>query len=291
MSKGIPRRSFLKLLWFGLIDLVLLAIGGVGYGVWVEPKLFQLEQVRLKLKRLPRAFSGLRIAQLSDIHMGGWMNPDRLTQVVEQIRLQQPDLLLLTGDFVVGHNFTAASRHSLTDLRVVLAPLAASVPSFASLGNHDYWADVNAVREMLTDSGVTVLENKVFTITRAGENLHICGVDDIWEGDVHLDQILNVLNDNSAAILMSHEPDFADISAATGKFDLQVSGHTHGGQIVLPLIGAPILPYLGWKYPNGLYQIGEMYQYTNRGIGMARLPVRINCPPEITLFILESTDS
>jgi predicted MPP superfamily phosphohydrolase len=90
---------------------------------------------------------------------------------------------------------------------------------------------------------------------------------------------------------LAHEPDFADTSAATGRFDLQLSGHTHGGQVVLPFIGPPILPHLGRKYPSGLYKVQEMFQYTNRGVGMARLPLRINCPPEITVFILESMES
>jgi predicted MPP superfamily phosphohydrolase len=93
------------------------------------------------------------------------------------------------------------------------------------------------------------------------------------------------------AILLAHEPDFADTSAATGKFDLQVSGHTHGGQVVVPFLGPPVLPYLGQKYHTGLYKIGNMFQYTNRGVGMNRLAVRFNCRPEITMFELESTES
>ena len=288
MSKRITRRNLLKLLGFGLLDFVLLALGGLGYGIVVEPYLVKVENVHLKLRRLPKVFSGIRIAQLSDIHMGGWMDLDRLKQVAEQIQAQKPDLLLLTGDFVMSHDFAVSSRQILTDLREVLVPLAASIPSFAVLGNHDYWASASTIREMLSSCGITVLENSVSTIRRDGANLHICGVDDIWEGTVHMDRIVAQLTDDSAAILMAHEPDFADTSAATGKFDLQVSGHSHGGQIVLPFFGPPILPHLGWKYPGGLYQIGEMYQYTNRGVGTVRIPVRINCPPEITVFQLES---
>jgi predicted MPP superfamily phosphohydrolase len=108
---------------------------------------------------------------------------------------------------------------------------------------------------------------------------------------VRLDELLDQLKDNSAAILMAHEPDFADVSAQANRFDLQVSGHSHGGQIVFPFIGPPILPHLGQKYPSGLYQVGSMLQYTNRGVGMARLPVRFNCPPEITIFHLEGADA
>ena len=103
-----------------------------------------------------------------------------------------------------------------------------------------------------------------------------------------LDEVLAQLPADGAAMLLCHEPDFADISAATGRFDLQISGHTHGGQIVLPFIGPIHTPRYGHKYSLGMYQVGDMIQYTNRGVGMARLPVRFNCRPEITVFTLEA---
>jgi predicted MPP superfamily phosphohydrolase len=160
------------------------------------------------------------------------------------------------------------------------------MPTFAVLGNHDYWTDAKIVRNMLETCGIMDLTNTTFRFSRDGASLHLCGVDDVWEGDVHLEDVTAKLVDDSPAILLAHEPDFADTSAATGKFDLQISGHTHGGQIVLPFWGPPVLPYLGWKYPSGLYQVSGMYQYTNRGVGVGRIPVRLNCPPEITIFTL-----
>lgn len=285
-QKKLTRRDFLKLLKTTAIDLAVLALGATGYSILVKPEQFSIETIHLKLPRLPHAFSGLRIAQISDIHMGSWMNLDRFQQVADLILAQKPDLLLITGDFLFGHNFTEASRGDLNDLITVLSPLAATLPSFAVLGNHDYWTDPEAVREMLFSCGITDLTNTVFTLSREGENLHLCGVDDVWEGNVRLEDVLNLLTDDSAAILLAHEPDFANTSAATGRFDLQISGHSHGGQVVIPFYGAPILPYLGQKYPGGLYKIGDMFQYTNRGAGTGVLPVRLNCPPEITLLIL-----
>jgi uncharacterized protein len=257
----------------------------------VKANWFTVETIYLKLRRLPAAFSGLRVVQISDIHMGGWVNRERLQLVVDWIMAQNPDLLLITGDFLIGRGFTEISKKWINELTKVLAPLAASIPSFAVLGNHDYWTNPEAIREMLFFCGITDLTNTVFTLSREGENLHLCGVDDVRAGNVRLDQVLHQLNDHSAAILLAHEPDFADISAATGKFDLQVSGHTHGGQVVIPFLGAPILPHLGRKYPSGLYKIGNMFQYTNRGLGANRLALRWNCPPEVTIFALESTDS
>jgi predicted MPP superfamily phosphohydrolase len=233
-------------------------------------------------------FSGLRLAQISDIHMGGWMNPDRLQQVADIIKGERPDVLLITGDFLLGHHFSDAEKQAILDLIPILSSLAESIPSFAVLGNHDYWTSSDAIRQMLFSCGITDLTNTVFTLTREKESLHICGVDDIWRGNVRLDEVIAKLDDASAAILLAHEPDFADVSAATGKFDLQISGHTHGGQVILPLFGPPVRPYLGKKYPIGLYKIRDMFQYTNRGVGMARLPIRFNCPPEISIFELYS---
>ncbi len=289
--KKITRRGFLKFLGYGFIDLALLSMGGIAYDMFVERGSFSVETIQLTLKRLPKVFSGLRIAQISDIHMGGWMNPDRFQQVANIIKAESPDLLLITGDFLLGHHFSDAEKQAIVDLIPILSSLAGSIPSFAVLGNHDYWTSSEAIRQMLFSCGITDLTNTVFTLTREKESLHLCGVDDIWKGDVRLDHVISKLKDDSIAILMAHEPDFADTSAATGKFDLQISGHTHGGQVNLPLLGPPVRPYLGRKYPIGLYKIGNMFQYTNRGVGMARLPIRFNCPPEITIFVLESDNS
>jgi predicted MPP superfamily phosphohydrolase len=287
----ITRRDFLKLMGVAALDILLLAIGGVGYGYLMEPNWFKVDTIRLKLPRLTRRFSGLRVAQISDIHMGGWMNLERLQRAAELVLDQKPDVLLITGDFLIGRDLAAISQQTIQDLITGLSRLASSVPTFAVLGNHDYWIDVKTVRQVLSVCGISELTNTVFTLQREEERLHLCGVDDPWEGNARIDDVIAQLKDNSSAILLAHEPDYADVSAATGRFDLQLSGHSHGGQVVLPWIGPPILPYMGRKYPSGLYKIGGMFQYTNRGIGMARLPLRINCPPEITLFVLETLDT
>jgi uncharacterized protein len=259
----------------------------MNYHFPVQSSSVKVETVHLKLGRLPLGFSGIRIAQISDIHMGGWMNLARFQHVADLVQAQKPDVLLITGDFLIGHRFPNSGWQWIDDLTKVLSPLAASIPSFAVLGNHDYWTNPQAVRDMLRHCRITDLTNAVFTLTREGENLHLCGVDDIKEGDVRLDKVVAQLKENNAAILLAHEPDFADTSAATGKFDLQVSGHSHGGQIVIPFYGPPILPRTGRKYPSGLYKVGNMFQYTNRGVGMDTFPIRFNCPAEITIFELE----
>jgi predicted MPP superfamily phosphohydrolase len=284
------RRDVFEMFRAGCINFVLRAIRAIGYTEFGEPNGFALETVHLKLKRLPRAFTGFRVAQISDLHMGGWMNLKRLQQVADLITAQKPDVLTITGDFLKGRSFTEASEQGLRDLVKVLSPLGESIPCFAVLGNHDYWTNPDAVREMLRRCRITDLTNAVWTLKREDEKLYFCGVDDIRHGNVRLNDVIAQLEENTAAILLVHEPDFADISAATGKFDLQVAGHSHGGQVVIPHFGPPVLPVSGRKYPIGLYRVGDMFQYTNRGVGTDTVAIRINCPPEITIFVLESAD-
>jgi predicted MPP superfamily phosphohydrolase len=153
------------------------------------------------------------------------------------------------------------------------------------MGNHDRHANAAQTQEVLAQSNVIELSNEVFTLERDGQLLTIAGVDDAWYHHDRLDLVLEKLPDEGGAVLLMHEPDFADSSAPTGRFDLQLSGHSHGGQIVLGS-GPLVLPDLGKKYHTGQYQLDDMILYTNRGVGVTIPPVRINCPAEISVFTL-----
>jgi len=285
--KKFSRRDFLKATGITALNLLLVSAGGLGYSLLVEPGWLAVEWVALKLPRLAPSFSGFRILQISDIHFGGWMNRKRLQHVIQVALAETPDLVVITGDFLIGHGWNPSHQAGLTELVEELSRLTAQHATLAVLGNHDYWTNSEAVRQALSACGIRELSNDVYTLTNEGDQLHIAGVDDIWEGHDRLDLVLEKLPQSGAAVLLAHEPDFADRSAETGRFDLQLSGHSHGGQVVLPFIGAPILPYLGQKYPSGLYRVGRMWQYTNRGVGMASVEIRFNCRPEITVFTLE----
>ncbi|HEU4746195.1 MAG TPA: metallophosphoesterase, partial [Anaerolineales bacterium] len=165
-TMGITRRDFLRLAGVAALDLFLLAIGGVGYGFLMEPNSFKLETVRLKLTRLARSFSGFRLAQISDLHMGGWMDAARLQHVVDLVIEQKPDTLLITGDFLIGHGNVQISDQMVKDLIEQLSRLSSSIPSFAVLGNHDYWTNVETVRHVIASSGITDLTNAVSTVKR-----------------------------------------------------------------------------------------------------------------------------
>ncbi len=279
----INRRSFLQLTAAALTSAVAMQVGGWFYATKVEPGWLEITSLSLMLPRLHPNFDNYRIVQLSDIHMETWMDRDKLAEVVRRTNNLRADAVVITGDFVtdIFHNTPA-------DLTDALRAIKASDGVFAVMGNHDYWTDIRTVRVVLSQSGIVELQNRVYTIRRGEAQLHICGVDDYWENQARLRDVLAQLPPEGAAILLAHEPDFADISAQSQRFDLQLSGHSHGGQVILPGVGPIVLPMYGRKYPVGLYQIGKMYLYTNRGLGTARPQIRLNCRPEITMITLHA---
>ncbi len=253
-----------------------------------EPSWMDVKEISLNLPRLAKPFSGLRLVQISDLHFGGWMTTEYLVEIVQMVVDQVPDLVVITGDFVMGYDHAPQIFEKLGELAETLKAMSDRFPTFGVLGNHDYWLNRNSVVDMMHLAGIKELSNGVQTIKRGDEVLHIAGVDDVMLRQERMDQVLSQLPAEGCAILLAHEPDYADISARTGRFDLQLSGHSHGGQVVLPFFGPPVLPYMARKYPSGLYKVMEMYQYTNRGVGMTVPYVRFNCRPEITVFSLES---
>jgi len=284
------RREFLRLAAGGLATTGLLG-GGFVYATQIEPGWVEVTSTQVNIIGLAPAFDGFRILHLSDLHVDNrFMNRERLLDLRALIGTLVYDVIVITGDFVTDH--TASGVQSL--LSELLTSLEAPDGKFAVLGNHDYWTNPAAVRAMLLQSDVIELANRIHTITRGDDRLHVCGVDDVWEGMNDLRVVLSALPPEGTAILLAHEPDFADQAAAARRFALQLSGHSHGGQIRLPLIGAPILPWLGEKYPAGLYEIDGMFQYTSRGVGLLRpalwFPeIRFNCRPEIALITLRRT--
>lgn len=279
----ISRRRFLKISLASTIGTVVAGVGGFAYAHDVEPEHLEIVPVEVRLPRLNPAFDGYRLVQISDIHMGTGITTERLTHIAEMVNAQNPDAIAVTGDYVTEGDITPL----LPGLKTGLSHLQSKDGTFAILGNHDHWTDPAAIRSVLQRSGMVDMSNRVFTIERGNAKLHIAGVDDYWEGKDRLNDVLAQLSDDGCAILLAHEPDYADVSAATGRFDLQISGHSHGGQVRLPIINRPIhVPRYSTRYPVGRYQVGNMIQYTNRGVGTIAPAVRFNCRPEITVFSL-----
>ena len=285
MGSKVSRRDFLKTIKF-LGGAALTTLAGNYYTTEYEPSNLEVSQVELSLASLPRSFDGFRILQLSDIHIGGWMNRERFSTVVDVVLQQEFDLIVMTGDYVIGRSWSEALDIAAEDFIEVITPLTQAHKVIAVMGNHDHWANPVRSRAMLMRAGVLELKNDVHRFDKDGDSLYIAGLDDISEGKQRLDEVEAKLPYGVRAILLAHEPDYAEVTSVTDKFMLQLSGHSHGGQVVIPFIGPPVLPRWARRYPAGLYQLGQMYLYTSRGVGMTSPFVRFNCRPEITVFTL-----
>jgi predicted MPP superfamily phosphohydrolase len=262
----------------------LLGAGGLLYAREVETRWVEVRLVELTLPRLAPQFDGYRLVQIGDFHLDGWSKPERLHRLVDKVNEQRPDLVAITGDFASY----SASKFDEEQLIDALRALRVRDGCVAILGNHDYLTDVKLVRRCIREGGVTQLINGVRTLRRGEAALHVAGIDDVMEGRSRLDLVLKELPSEGTAILLAHEPDFADVSAATGRFDLQLSGHSHGGQLAVPFLRRLILPPFSQRYTRGLHHTRGMIQYTNRGLGFVHARLRFLCRPEITAFTLRS---
>lgn len=277
-SKQMTRRKFFKWLIRGGICTAL------GYTVVVEPNWLSVEKVDVPIKGLPADLDGLRIGFVSDFHRGRFVTEGDISKAARYLQKQNPDLILLGGDFVDSQ---ADHIHSCVD---VLSQLESPLGTYAVLGNHDYWTDPEVIRKSFKRTQIRLLENESLKLEWQRVRFYIVGLDDAWEGRPNARVALHGVPDESMKILLVHEPDYADALKRLNLWlPLQLSGHSHGGQVVIPFWGAPILPYMASKYPVGLQRVTgrNRWVYTTRGVGHL-LPVRFNCPPEVTLLILRT---
>jgi predicted MPP superfamily phosphohydrolase len=275
----------------GLAAVAGLGVIGGDSLLW-EPNHPKLVPQQIWLDRLPRAWDGLRVVQLSDIHYDPHFSVVPLRKAIDMINPLKPDLVLITGDFVTTSAFSHrrhghAAAAEAEPCSVLLQQIRSRLGIFASLGNHDASADPDRISEILSARGITVLRNGSQMLEQQGSRLWLAGIDDILDGDPDLDKTLEKIPRDECAILLAHEPDFA-LQVVKKPVDLQLSGHSHGGQVRFPLIGAVVLPHLAHRFPMGLRKLGNLTLYTNIGLGTINLPIRWNCPPEITLFTLRS---
>jgi len=282
----LTRRRFLSRFLIGASAVA--AIGSAD-ALFLEPRNLVSEHIDIRLKRLPEEFRGFRIAQISDVHFGPYMGKSGLERALQLAQSFRPDLLALTGDFV-SHPFGGSNgsrgAHFAEPCADVLVAVK-GIPVLAILGNHDHWNNAAIVEAALNDRGIEVLRNRSIPLERGYGRIWIAGVDDALVRAADLGKTLRDVPRSETTLLLAHEPDFADY-AARFPVDLQLSGHSHGGQVRLPGIGALILPDLAKKYPIGLNQVGSLQVYTNRGLGVINPPVRFYCPPEVTFVTLFS---
>ena len=264
------------------------------YSGEIERHWIEVTPLEIQLPGLPSAFDGFKIVQLSDIHLDEFTEPSLLRSSIDRINRLRPDIVLLTGDFVSyeisPRKFSLKSAWQCAEM---LSQLKCP-ERYAVLGNHDHWLSGDEVTRALTAHGIPVLTNSHVPMVRQGSRIWVAGIDDPVCGrpDPETAVPASIRNPEEPVILMCHAPDYADdlMARPVGKsISLMLSGHTHGGQVRLPFAGALQLPPGGRKYVEGLFRLGSMQLYVNRGIGTVGIPFRFACPPEITSITLRSS--
>jgi predicted MPP superfamily phosphohydrolase len=268
--------------FFGVAALLAL------YSIFIEPGWLQTTTVPVALPRASPALAGLTIVQLSDLHYPSTMSARRLRRAVAQTNALQPDAVVLTGDYLdAAEADHARQTRNAAEVADILGGLHAKHGVYAIWGNHDI-AELQALQQAFTARGITVLCNKVVPIEHGGDRLWLLGLDDVWGGSPRPSEALRGVPAGACTIALMHEPDYADTLAAC-PVDLQLSGHSHAGQIRLPFIGPLHVPHDSHRYPDALRRAGNMLVYTNRGLGTTGLPIRFNARPEITRIVIHPT--
>lgn len=285
---GVTRRQFLK---NSLGAVTGAALPLAGYAQFVEPHHLTVTNLDLRIPRLPESFNGLRIAQISDLHYGVYTGTNIVSHAVDRVNSLHPDVIVVTGDFItMSKDSVPITDRIFTDMAVcakLMGDLKAPLGVFACLGNHDAAFDSKYVAETLASFDITVLVNSSRALQRARDRLWIAGLDDHLGGKPSFRKTLANIPAGEIVVLLVHEPDVAD-ETARYPIAVQLSGHSHGAQVKVPVLERLALPPQARKYPYGYYRIANLHLYTNRGIGTIVLPYRFNAPPEITIITLRA---
>lgn len=246
----------------------------------VQARGLKFEHVTIPVVKLPPALDGFTIVQLSDFHLGASFTEKNLRRAIAWTRRQRSDLVVLTGDFI---NYT----QDIPLLNTCLQDLNARYGTYAILGNHDYWTNIQSIGAVLAEHGIELLRNERRCIEVGGARLYLVGIDCVWEAKHDPALALSGIPADAPIVVLAHEPDIADEIAPYGAA-LQLSGHTHAGHFALPALGPLFLPRHGFRYFRGLQRVGRMWLYVSRGLGGS--PMRLGCTPEATKLTLRRVD-
>ncbi|MCP5542432.1 MAG: metallophosphoesterase [Akkermansiaceae bacterium] len=250
---------------------------------WIEPESLTITRRDIPCPNLPPGLDGLRVCLVSDLH---YREPDEddplLERVVDAIHRETPDLVLMPGDFI------DSDEKMMAPLLRRISGLQAKHGVFASLGNHDGWnADSGRARRLFEKAGFGMLINDHSRLSIRGESLYVAGTDFVWDGNPDPVRMLRGVPADAPLVTLVHEPDYFDTVNVHRAADLQVSGHTHGGQCRVPLVGiAPVKPRWGRKYVEGHFRKDGANLFVTRGVGTTGLRVRFACPPELAVLTL-----
>jgi predicted MPP superfamily phosphohydrolase len=255
-------------------------LGGAGVYPLLEARWCRLRRATVALPNLPKAFEGKTVAFLSDIHHGPFVSRGYIRSIVAMTNALRADFVLLGGDYCYqGPRFIAPALEELGKLK---APMG----RFAVLGNHDHWDGLLESIDGLEASGIPLLRNRGVWVEQGSSRLRIGGVGDLWTDKVDVARAIGDATDRDAVLLLSHNPDVAE-TLDDPRVGLMISGHTHGGQVIVPFYGAPIVTSAyGQKYLSGLTRGPSCNVFISRGVGTVGLPVRLACRPEVVLLTL-----
>ncbi len=271
-----PRRTFLKRL--SQLTLAPLAVGGsaYGYGSFLERHRIEVESKDVYIPLGEKGPKTLRAVLLSDFHFDPLYETDYVEECIRRANELHADVAFFTGDFITGHS------RRIDDLAQILGRIQSPCGAFACLGNHDYADGANVIVQALKKQGVETLQNQHTRVKCRNSEIVVAGLQSAWSSRPNWSETSRGMGANDRAIVLVHEPDFVKNLHADKRAALQLSGHTHGGQICLPGLGPLRLPPWGKNYTAGLFDVNGMALYVTRGIGTMHLPLRLFCPPEIT---------
>ncbi len=280
--KNIKKRKFKKL--FLLAAFLISAAILFWYSFIFEPHNIQIEKIIIEIENLPEEFEGTKIVHLTDFHSKDF--GEREKRVLEILENLNPDFVFITGDFI-DHN-----TKDLDSCQKFWRELSSQYQgrTFGVLGNHEHWIrspDIAAIKKLLEENGISILNNENRKIFQGNKYIYLLGVDDPDSEKDDLPKAMINTEENIPKILLAHSPDIID-NLQGEKVDLTLVGHTHGGQVVIPLVKPFWVPTKNrGKYASGLFRVNDTNLYVNRGIGMASLQIRFNCSPEITVIELK----
>lgn len=286
MKRDFSRRDFIKKGLKTLFSLAGLMIGSGFYARNIEPFWLSITHHEILHLSIPKGFNGIKVLQFSDTHLGFHYQLSDLQKAVQVINDLQPDIVVFTGDLLDNPNQFHEQNQTIAILKEVKAPLG----KYSVYGNHDHggYGTENYAR-MMKESGFILLKNSSRNINYQNEQITIAGIDEPMLGNPDWEQTLSQHKDNQFCLLLSHAPDLANVAQKHGV-SLQLSGHSHGGQVKLPLFGPLMKPLFAHNYFEGLYNLAPLTLYVNRGLGTTRLPIRLLSRPEISLFTLIRKD-
>jgi predicted MPP superfamily phosphohydrolase len=262
-------------------------LGGIAFwGFLIEPNRLITHEETIQIANWPQDLSGLRIAVISDIHVGGpFIDEQKVRLIVERANQLHPDLIILLGDYMSGNSWHG-HRVEPEEFAPMLKDLHAPLGVYSVLGNHDWWYSGQKVRRALEENGIKVLENEVVEVKWQSSSFWLAGLADFWTRPQNIAETIARVPEGKTMIALTHNPDiFPNLPQ---RVPLLLAGHTHGGQVNFPIIGRPIEPSnYGQRYAAGHVIENGHHLFVTTGIGTSILPVRFRVPPEIVLLTLK----